>query len=115
QAPEAEDLESAGDREDGAVPAHEAVQAAVRSDDVRTRAEHQVERVDEHDLGSELIGLLGRHPLHGAIGPAPHERWRTESAVRTDEPADARGTVAGLYGEFGSHRASGGITNMASP
>ena len=52
-APEAEHLEAARIGEDRSVPAHEAVQPAVRGDHVESRPQPQVERVAEHDLRAE--------------------------------------------------------------
>ena len=60
---EAHDLEAAGVREDRAVPAHEAVQAAEPGDALGAGPQHQVVGVGEHDVdaaGAQLVG--GRRP-----------------------------------------------------
>ena len=55
QAAQAEHLETAGVREDRALPVHEAVQPAVRGDDLRARPQHQVKRIAEHDLRAQSL------------------------------------------------------------
>src|SRR5512134_1996156 len=56
--PETEYLEAAGIREYRAVPAHEAVQSAVRGDHFESRPQPQVEGVAENDLRAQRLQLL---------------------------------------------------------
>ena len=59
---EAEELEAAAVGEDRAVPAHEAVQAAERRDDLFARPQGQVIGVGQHHLragGAELVDAPG--------------------------------------------------------
>jgi hypothetical protein len=113
---EAEHLEAAGIREDGTLPMHEAMQSAVRAQDLVARPQHQVKRVAEHDLRAQALELLGRHGLHGSICSHRHERGRLDHAVRQREPAAAREARGLQQLEFGGHRAPGaGVTYMASP
>ncbi len=51
---EAEHLEAARVGEDGLVPVHEAMQSAVRADDLGARPQHQVEGVAEDDLCADV-------------------------------------------------------------
>ena len=78
----------------GRAPVHEAVQAAVRCDHLRPRAQQQMEGVAEDDLRAQLLELLGRHGLHGAVGPHGHEGRRLDRPVRGDEAPDTRRPVA---------------------
>ena len=87
QRAEAEHLEAAGVGEERPRPAHEAVQAAVRGDDLEARAQPEVKRVAEHDLRAELDELVRRHRLDGAVGADRHEHRRLDGAVRELEPA----------------------------
>ena len=114
QALQAEHLEAAGIGEDRVLPMHETVQPAMRGDDGRTRAQHEVEGVAENDLGAQSFELLGRHRLDRAIGAYRHECRGLDHAVGGHEPAGARGAVARLHGE-GRPQARSRVTNMASP
>ncbi len=102
QRAEREDLEAAGVGEDRFVPAHEAVQAAVRGDDLQPRAQPQVEGVAEADLRTDLVEVARRHRLDRAVGADRHEDRRLDDAVRQRQPAAACGTVGGE--EFKLHR-----------
>ena len=61
------------------VPAHEAMQPAVRGDDVEPGAQPQVERVAEDDLRADLDELVGRHRLDRAVGADRHEHRRLDA------------------------------------
>ena len=119
RAGQAEDLESAGVGEDGPVPAHETVQAAVRGHDVRARPEEQVIGVGQQHVGAELAQRARRHRLDGRLCADRHETRRRHVAVRSVQCAGPGTSVAGLYGEQevrvrlrvrSAHR-----TSMASP
>ena len=83
---EAPHLEAARVGEDRPLPAHEAVQAAVRGDHLEARAQPQVEGVAEHDLRADLDELRGRHRLDRAVGADRHEHRRLDGAVGEREP-----------------------------
>ena len=90
---EAEYLEAARVGEYRAVPAHEAVQPAVRRDHLQPRPQPQMKRVAEHDAGAEF-GELGRaHRLHRAVGADRHEDRRLDLAVGKREHAAPRSLV----------------------
>ena len=76
-----------GDPEYRAHPVHEAMQPAVRSDNVGARAQQQMERVAKDDLGAQAFELLWRHRLHPSVGSHGHERRRFDDAVRSGKPA----------------------------
>src|SRR5690606_21385056 len=88
-----EDLEAARVGEDRPVPAREAVQAAVRLDDLQPRAQEQVEGVAEDHLRAERAQLAREHPLDGAVGADRHERRGFDRAARERHPPAARGAV----------------------
>ena len=98
-----EDLEAAGVGEDRAVPAHEAVQAAELGDQLLARAEVEVVRVAEHDLGAERVQLVRVDGLHGRLRPDRHEGGRPHLAVRGAQDAGARGAVPGRDREAVAH------------
>ena len=110
---EAEHLEPAGVGEDRPVPAHEPVQAAVRGDDVRARAEVQVVGVAEDDLRAELPQLARLHRLDGRLGADRHEAGRLDHAVRRHQTSGAGGSVARLHGELEALGAHGGAGRRA--
>ena len=93
---------------------HETVQPAMRGDDGRTRAQHQVEGVGQNDLGAQPLKLLGRHRLDRAVGAYRHEGRGLDHAVSGHERAGARGAIARLHREGGPHARSR-VTNIASP
>jgi hypothetical protein len=101
-----EDLEAAGVGQDRPVPPHEAVQAAQLVDQVGARAEMQVVRVAEQDLGSESLELLRVDGLDRRLGSHRHERRCAQLASRRLEDAGAGGTVGRLELERGHARAA---------
>jgi hypothetical protein len=118
---EREDLEAARVGEDRPVPAREAMQAAVRFDDLQAGAQVQVEGVAEDDLGAERADLFGQHALHRAIGAHGHEGGRFHGAARKMQAAAARGAVvAQLFEGHAAHAAlsvgaCSGHSSIASP
>jgi hypothetical protein len=63
-------------------PVHEAVQAFVGINDVRTWTQHKMEGVAQDDLGSETFQFLGGHRFHSAVCTHWHERGRFHYAMR---------------------------------
>ena len=70
---QAEDLEAAGVGEDGAVPVHEAVQAAQLGDGLHPGPEIEVVHVAQDDAGPHGPQLLRGEGLHRGIGAHRHE------------------------------------------
>ena len=100
QRAEAEHLEAARIGENRPLPAHEAVQPAVRRDDVDARAQPQVKRVAQDDLRADVEQFVGRHRLDRAVGADRHEDRRVDDAVRQRQSAAARRAAAGVDREF---------------
>ena len=105
---EAPHLESAGVGQDGAVPAHETMEAAELTDEVVAGPEKQVIRVGEHDLGAGRAEVVRPQRLHGGVRADRHEDRRVDDAVRRGQPAGAGGAIGGDQLEL--HR-----INVASP
>ena len=95
QRTEGKDLETAGVGEDRPIPAHEAVQAAMRSDDFEPGAQPEVEGVAEADLRSRRGQVAGRHCLDRSVGADRHEGRRVHCAVGESEAAATSSTVTG--------------------
>jgi hypothetical protein len=114
---QAHDLEAAGVREDGTVPAHEAVQAAQPGDALRTGAQHEMIGVGEHDIdaaGSQLVGGDGFHRRRRANR---HKGRRADHPARRGDLAEA-GTAVRLdeiEGEAVRHGPGAGWSRQASP
>ena len=109
QRTEAEDLEAARVGEDRAVPAHEAMQAAVLLDHLEPGTQPEMERIAEHDLRADGSQLMRRHRLDRAVSAHRHECRRVDASMRELEHAASRGAVAVGDGEL--HRSM----SMASP
>ena len=92
---EAHDLEAAGVREDGTVPAHEVVQAAEPGDALGAGAQHQVVGVGEHDIDAGGPQLVGGDGLDGRRGAHGHEGRRADVSARRGDLAEA-GAAVGL-------------------
>ena len=101
QVAERDDLEAAGVREDRAVPAHEAVEAAEIPDALVARAQVEVVGVGEDDRGAGGGDLVRVERLDGGIGAHGHELRRLDHPVRQLEAtqARARGPVRGRRDE----------------
>jgi hypothetical protein len=95
QRTEGKDLKTAGVGEDRPIPAHEAVQAAMRSDDFEPGAQPEVEGVAEADLRSRRGQVAGRHCLDRSVGADRHEGRRVHCAVGESEAAATSSTVTG--------------------
>ena len=114
-----EDLETARICQDGPLPAHEVMQAAVQPDDIDTRAQHEVEGVAEDHTGTAVRDLLRRHRLDCAIGSDRHEGRCVHHTAAEDQTPAARLPVV-LYdleahNGHSSQPAAGRGMNMASP
>ena len=100
---QAPDLKTAGIREDGPPPMHEAMQPLMRCDDLQAGPEIQVKSVAEHDFGAYALEILGGHGLDRAVCADGHERRRLDGAAGELEPAAPRRAV--LRQELEAHRA----------
>ncbi len=100
QRAQAEHLKTARIGEYRPVPAHEAMQAAMRRDHLQPRAQPQVEGIAQHDLCADLVQLERRHRLHGAIGPDRHEGRGFDRAVGQLQGAATGEAVGVMQGEF---------------
>ncbi len=96
QLAKAEYLKATAIGQDGFVPAHKGMQAAVLADDVDARAQPQVEGVSEDDLGFDLVQIARRHRLDRAIGAHRHEYRRLHHAVVKRDLAAPRAATGGL-------------------
>ena len=117
---QAEHLETAGVGQDRAAPAHEIVQVAMLLDDLRTRAQPQVEGIAEDDLGADLVDVPGQHALDRAVGAHGHEGRCLHGATREMQPPAAGSAIPGQVVETqvthrGSRQSGRGVRNMASP
>ena len=110
---EAEDLEAARVGQDRPLPAHEAVQPAVRRHDVGTGAKREVIRVGEHELGTQSLERRRRDSLDRALGAHGHEAGREHLAVRRAQSAGAGAAAGRLDGE-GEASARAPLTAPAS-
>jgi len=93
---QAEHLEAPGIGEDRPVPAHEAVQSAVRRHELGSGPEVQVVGVGEHDTRAQLGEVARLHALHRGLGADGHEAGRLDVAVRRLEARDPGTPVARL-------------------
>jgi hypothetical protein len=91
---EREHLEAARVREHRAVPAHEAVQPAVRRDQLLAGPQVQMIGVREHALHAHPRELVRSESAHSAERGDGEEGRRLEHAVRGEQPARARRAVA---------------------
>lgn len=112
---QAEDLEAAGVGQDGLVPLHEAVQAAVLFHDGGAGAQPQVEGVAQHDLRADVLELVRQHGLDAAVGADRHENGGLDHAVVERQAAAAGAAVGGQQFELQSGHGAGVSMNMASP
>src|SRR3712207_4315697 len=76
-----EDLEAAGVGDHRAVPAHEAVDAAERPNEIVTGREEQVERVPQHHVEAQLGGLADLERLDDGLRRQRDEGRRADLAV----------------------------------
>ncbi len=97
---EAEDLETAGIGEDGAVPGHESVQAAQGGDQFVAGAKVEVIGIGQDDRGLHRVQGAGRDRLDGGLGANRHEDRRRYVAVRGVVHAGAGGPVGCLEVEI---------------
>ena len=105
QATQAEDLVAVAVGEDAVVPAHEAVQAPVGSDQLRAGAVREVVRVAEHDLRPAGLQVPGGEALDRPIRPHRHEHGRLHRAVGGEQHPAARVAATGDLDE-GAHGAA---------
>ena len=97
---EAEPLEAAAVGEDGARPAHEAVQPAETPHRLRAGAQKQVVGVGEHHAGADGAEVGGVQGLDRALGSDRHERGRGQLAVGRAERPGARLAVGGVQAKW---------------
>ena len=88
-----EHLEATGVGQDRAIPAGEAVQAAMGADHLQARAQVQVEGVAQDDLRAQGADLVGQHALDRAIGAHRHEGRGLHRATREFQAATAGGAI----------------------
>ena len=88
------DLKAARIRQDGSRPIHEAVQPTEPGDPLRTRPQHQMIGVAEHDIGAGRRNAFRQHCLDGAGGSNRHESRRADGAARRMDDAAPRSAVA---------------------
>ena len=88
-------LKTAGIRQDGFIPAIEAVQALVRIHHFQPRAQPQVEGVAEDDLGADVLQFRRRHRLDRAIRAHRHEDGRFHHAVVQGHAAASGEAIGG--------------------
>src|SRR6266480_4408689 len=81
QVVEAENLESSAVGQNGAVPAHEPVEAAEAFDPFGAGPQRQVVSVGEQHLGAQVVNLLWRERFDGRLGADGHECRRLDQAV----------------------------------
>ena len=87
---QAENLETAGIRQDRPVPAHERVQSAQRRNDVLTRPKRQVVGIRQKHSRSGIANLVGRQPLDCRLRSDRHERRGLDRPVRRLQPTQPR-------------------------
>ncbi len=112
---QAEHLEAARIGQDGLVPLHEAMQAAMLFHDFGARAQPQVESVAQHDLRADFLELVRHHRLDAAVGAHRHEDGGLDHAVVQRDAAAAGAAVGGEQFEVESGHWAGVSMNMASP
>lgn len=98
QGAQRKDLVSAAVGEDGAVPCHEAVEAAEAADCFGAGAEHEVVSVGEDHFGSGVAEVLWGEAFYGAARAYGHEGRRLDVAVGCGERAPTcTGVVIGRF------------------
>lgn len=112
-----EDLEAARVGEDGAIPAHEAVDAAEFPKHLGAGAEQQMVGVGEQALGAEDAETVGGHVLHRRLRADRHEYRRAHLAVCGEESsgAGARAGCGFFEGEGETGHAWTGEAARADP
>ncbi len=95
QIAERKHLKAAGVREDGFIPAHETVQAAVCADRLQPWTQPQVEGVAEDDLRVHFLELARLNRLHCAVSAHRHEDRRFDHAVIQRQATATRLAVGG--------------------
>ena len=101
---QAEYLKSPRIRQDGAVPVHKSMQAAVIGNHIGAGPKHQMEGVGQDHLGPGDAQFLGGHGLDRAARAHRHEGRGLHLAMPQAQPAAARIAVAVQDVEF--HRKS---------
>src|SRR5580700_6144066 len=98
---ERENLVAAGVGQYRTIPTHESMNAADATEQIWPRSQHQVIRVPEHDLSSDLCEVHGSQPRDRGSSAYGHERGRFDAPVRRHgEPATCAGLgVRGAEGE----------------
>jgi hypothetical protein len=83
-------LETARIRQDGAIPADEAMKAARESQEIEARSQHQMVGIGENNPTVELLEEIKSHALDGAERADGHEGRRLDDPVAQAEPATPR-------------------------
>ena len=89
------DLEAPGVRQDGAIPAHEPVQAAQALQPLGSGPQHQVIGIAEDDVGPGGLHLVHGQGLDRGCGPHRHEGGGADLAPGGVQDTRARRTVPG--------------------
>ena len=103
QLAEAEDLESAGVGEHGAIPRHEAVESAKLADVLVSGPQIEMVSVAENDLGAQFFEDVLGNGLHCGDGANGHEDRRFDLAMRGDDASGAGAAIAGFDSEVQGH------------
>ena len=85
------DLETAGIRQNRAVPGGKPVQAAHLPDQGGTGAQGQMVGIPQDDLCAQGFQILRMHGLHGTLRPHRHEDGGGNLSMRQIKRAQARG------------------------
>ena len=106
-------LETAGVGQYRAIPAHEPVQATMRSHHIQPRPQPQVKGIAQYHLRADIDQFLRRHGLHRAIGADRHEGGCLHLAMSQLQSAAAGSTIISKQIEF--HGFTCLCKSMASP
>ena len=88
-------LEAARVGQDRTVPAHEAMQPAVRRDHLQPGPQPEMESIAEDNRRADADQFVRGHGFHRAIGAHRHESRRWRHAVRQCQRSASRSAVRG--------------------
>ena len=91
------------------------MQTALFGDELGTGPEHEVIRVPEDDLGTEIVEVGGGQRAHRGSGADGHEARGGDGPPRRDEAPHPGRTSGGVDVELERHQAARRSTSMASP
>lgn len=92
---QAENLKSAGIRQDCLIPPHHGMQATKSLNNLSPIKDAQVVGIGENDLSPSGGDLVRQHTLDGSLGSHRHERRCFDRAVSRDEATAASPATAG--------------------